>query len=227
MSTPSKYKVSITAYAWKRLLTREHPGFDVTANRLFGPQPRTATYICIWSIYFGAITGSIPPSFLQAISRAVSSIATNFVDQDNSLPPDFTVALDPDATFVTVDLGSIDLAIRGSATAIQVALLEGVKIRFDDLASAPYLKHSSLEVPSLDLRVLAPLFGRAAPWMEVASLETDLSVAVGLSSSGWEEIARTQMDFIESQDVSTMRCPFIYGQTGEGESHLTAFRELD
>ncbi|ORY77194.1 hypothetical protein BCR35DRAFT_353168 [Leucosporidium creatinivorum] len=192
-------------------------GLEVTANRLFGPQPRTATYMCIWSFYLGAVVGSIPPSFLQAFARAGNSVGLGFVDQDNSLPPDFNVALDPDATFLTVDMHSIDLAIRGQGTAIQLSLSEGVTIRFDDLACAPFLKHIAVEIPTVTLRALAPLFGRAAPWMEVASIDADFSIVLGLSETGWAERAKTQLEFIAAQDALTQRCPFIYGK-GPGVS---------
>ena len=166
--------------------------------------------MCIWSFYLGTIVGSVPPSFLQAFARTGASLAANFVDQDNSLPPDFSIPLDPDATFLTVDLRSVDLAVRGAGTAIQIDLPDGVKIRFDDLASAPFLKHANIEVPTLYLRFLAPLFGRAAPWMEVASLDGDLSIVLGLLASGREERVKSQLAFVALQDELTKRCPFLY-----------------
>ncbi|KAI5479573.1 hypothetical protein MNV49_003310, partial [Pseudohyphozyma bogoriensis] len=186
-------------------------GLEVTANRLFGPQPRTATYICIWSFYLGPVVGNVLPSLLQALSCAGTSIGLNFGDDDNSLPPDFLLALDPDATFLTVDIKSVDLSVRGQGTAVQFDLPDGVAIRFDDLASAPFLKHIEIDVPSFHVRFLAPLFGRAAPWMEVASLDADLSIVLGLSETGWEEKAKVQLAFIKAQDALTKRCPFIYG----------------
>jgi hypothetical protein len=191
----------------------------VNANRLFGPQPRTATYMCIWTFHFGAIVGSVPPSFLKAISRMASCLAINFSDRDNSLPADFDVILDPDATFITVDLDSLDIAIRGQEAAIQIALLDGVAVRYEDLASPPFLKQICIEIPTVDIHFLAPLFGQAAPWMEVASIEADVSIAIGLSSSGWEEIANRQLSFIARQDLSTQRCPFVYDEGDGGGSH--------
>ncbi|BGP16903.1 Macrophage colony-stimulating factor 1 receptor [Rhodosporidiobolus nylandii] len=187
-------------------------GLEIGANRLFGPQPRTATYYCVWSIYVGSVVGSVPPHFLQALSRVGTAFGTTFSDDDNSLIPDFSVPLDPDATFLTVDIHSIDVAIRGNTTAIQLYLPRGVDVRFDDLASPPFLKHLSVDIPELTLRALAPLFGRAAPWMEVASLDADLSVVLGFSNEGWETRAREQLAFIALQDTLTKRCPFVYGQ---------------
>lgn len=214
--TAFEFKVGHSLLAARTWSDVSLPGLEVTADRLFGPQPRTATYICIWSFYLGTIVGSVPPSFLQAFARTGASLAANFVDQDNSLPPNFNVPLDPDATFLTVNLRSVDLAVRGAGTAIQIDLPDGVKIRFDDLASAPFLKHANIEIPTLYLRFLAPLFGRAAPWMEVASLDGDFSIVLGLSASGWEERARSQLAFVALQDELTKRCPFLYGQGSGG-----------
>lgn len=195
-------------------------GIEVNANRLFGPQPRTATYMCIWSFHFGSIVGSVLPSFLNAISRMASCFAINFSDRDNSLPADFDVILDPDATFITFDLDSFDIAIRGQEAAVQIALLDGVAVRYEDLARAPFLKQIVVEIPTFDVYLLAPLFGQAAPWMEVASIEADLSIAIGLSSSGWEEIAERQLDFIEEQDSMTKRCPYVYSEGDGVSSHV-------
>ena len=167
--------------------------------------------MCIWSIYLGQIVGSIPPSFLVACGRMANSLGSNFTDTDNSLPADFAVQLDPDATFLTVSLTSIDLAVRGQGTAVQLALPEGVAIRFDDLASEPFLQHIDIDIPILYVRFLAPLFGRAAPWMEVASLEADFSIILGLSKDGWKARREEQLAFLAKQDDLTKRCPFIYG----------------
>lgn len=168
--------------------------------------------------------GSVPPSLIQALSRAGNSIGYNFADRDNSLPPDFEVVLDPDATFLTVDIKSIDLAIRGQGTAVQVYLPETTSIRFDDLASATFLKHIAVDVPSISVRALAPLFGKAAPWMEVASIEADFSLAVGLSVSDWQDKARIQREFIRAQDALTKRCAFIYGESVDCELDLWVAR---
>lgn len=145
------------------------------------------------------------------------SLGSNFTDEDNSLPADFAIQLDPDATFLTVNLNSIDLAIRGQGTAVQLALPEGVAIRFDDLASETFLQHIDVDLPILFVRFLAPLFGRAAPWMEVASVEADFSIVLGLSHDGWRQRSQEQLAFIEKQDVLTKRCPFIYGGGPGGE----------
>ncbi|GJN87915.1 hypothetical protein Rhopal_000870-T1 [Rhodotorula paludigena] len=193
-------------------------GLEICANRLFGPQPRTATYMCVWSIILGDLVGSVPPSFIQSLARAGKAVGLTFSDSDNAPAPDYTVPLDPDATVLTVKVDSFDLAVRGQTTAVQTYLPRGLDLRFDDLASAPFLKHLRVDVPDLTVRALAPLFGRAAPWMEVVSVDADLSLVLGLSRSGWETRAREQLAFIALQDSLTKRCPFVYGQ-GAGCFH--------
>ncbi|GAA5906531.1 hypothetical protein JCM8208_000472 [Rhodotorula glutinis] len=192
-------------------------GLEIGANRLFGPQPRTATYLCIWSFDIGSIVGSVPPCFVQSLMRAGGAVGLTFTDSDNAPAPDYVVPVDPDITALTVQVRSLDVAVRGTATAVQLYLPHGVDLRFDDLATAPFLKHLRLEVPELTLRALAPLFGRSAPWMEVASVDVDLSVVLGLSHSGWEARAREQLAFVALQDGLTKRCPFLYGH-GDGSS---------
>lgn len=168
--------------------------------------------MCVWSITLGDLVGSVPPSFIQSLARAGKAVGLTFSDSDNAPAPDYTVPMDPDATVLTVKVDSLDLAVRGQTTAVQTYLPRGLDLRFDDLASAPFLKHLRVDVPDLTVRALAPLFGRAAPWMEVVSVDADLSLVLGLSRSGWETRAREQLAFIALQDSLTKRCPFVYGQ---------------
>lgn len=178
--------------------------------------PRTATYMCIWAFSFGAMVGSVPPSFLDALGRMVSCLIFNFSDRDNSLPPDFDVILDPDITIVSFNLKSLDISVRGKATALQLALLNGLAVRFEDLGGQDKIL---IDIPTVAIRLLSPLSLpssspqlEVAPFLEVASITTDLSIVIGLSSSGWKDRARIQLAFVAQQDRSTRRCPFIYGQ---------------
>lgn len=155
-----------------------------------------------------------------------SCLAINFSDRDNSLPADFDVLLDPDATLLTFDLDSLDIAVRGQETSIQFALLEGIAVRYEDLAHPPFLKTVAIEMKTIEVHLLAPLSG-GAPWMEVASIETDISIVVGLSESGWRETAEQQLKFIQAQDYSTRRCPFIYGEGAGGESAFVLLRKAE
>jgi len=62
-----------------------HPqGIDITANRLFGPQPRTLTYACIWEIVVGNVKASMSAPEAKALLAAGNSLRLNFVDLVNS-----------------------------------------------------------------------------------------------------------------------------------------------
>lgn len=172
--------------------------------------------MCIWSFHLGQTVGSVALPFLQALSRAAGSVGLTFADSDNSLPPDFAIRPDPDATFLSVTTGAFDLSVGGARSACQVTLPKGFDLRFDDLASAPFLKHVCLDLPEVHVKMLAPLHAHSGRWLETASLRGDLSAAVGLSIAGWEARAREQLSFIAMQDSLTRRCRFVYGDAQEG-----------
>lgn len=71
-------------------------GIDISANRLFGPQPRTATYICIWEIAIGYIKASLTANEAQLLAAAGNSFIMNFVDLLNAPAEEFLPDVDLD-----------------------------------------------------------------------------------------------------------------------------------
>jgi hypothetical protein len=72
-------------------------GIDVVANRLFGPLPRTATYLCIWEINVGAVSGTLSASEAKMLGAVGNSFRLHFVDHVNAPADDFMPPLDPDS----------------------------------------------------------------------------------------------------------------------------------
>jgi len=72
------------------------PGINITANRLFGPPPRTRTYVCVWEISLGSVKALF--SILEArIALAVlDAFRTNYTDLANAPAGEFSVPADPD-----------------------------------------------------------------------------------------------------------------------------------
>ncbi|KAK0195692.1 hypothetical protein F5146DRAFT_1101121 [Armillaria mellea] len=66
----------------KNLLLIE--GLDITANRLFGPAPRTITYFCVWEIKAGSVKGVLSAGEASIISDAITSFRVNFLDIANA-----------------------------------------------------------------------------------------------------------------------------------------------
>jgi hypothetical protein len=71
-------------------------GLDITANRLFGPQPRTATYVCIWEIRVGAVKLLLSAFSGRVFVAAGNAFRLNHADLPNAPATEYLPAIDPD-----------------------------------------------------------------------------------------------------------------------------------
>lgn len=71
-------------------------GIDITANRLFGPQPRTATYVCVWEIKLGSIKGIMSAEQIRILAASGQAFGLNFDDSANAPAAQYQPAADPD-----------------------------------------------------------------------------------------------------------------------------------
>lgn len=74
-------------------------GLDVLANRLFGPQPHAATYLCIWDIHIGRIMGHLGTSEWRVLLAAGQSFGLNFSDPLNAPAAEYEIPGDPDGQY--------------------------------------------------------------------------------------------------------------------------------
>jgi hypothetical protein len=192
---------------------------NIYAHRLFGPLPKTATYVCNWDINIGTISGRLSPSFLLSATSFAKTFAYHAVDKENALP---AVPLDPDVTFLTVGVKEVDVSIWGRGSGTQILLKEGLSVKFDDLANEKYTLKVIFNLPDLIIRSLAKSattfssidFSKEAeshPWVEVASFECAFNVTLYRTTSGWRERLESQQKFLKQEDRETLRIPFLYG----------------
>lgn len=71
-------------------------GLDITTNRLFGPSPRTRTYVCVWEIAMGHVKTLTTPLESRALLAVVDAFRIHFTDISNAPADEFSVPLDPD-----------------------------------------------------------------------------------------------------------------------------------
>lgn len=71
-------------------------GIDITAHRLFGPQPRTATYVCIWEVHIGNVKTVLSASDAALMVAASNAFRLNFSDLANAPAAEYLPILDPD-----------------------------------------------------------------------------------------------------------------------------------
>lgn len=72
-------------------------GMDIVANRLFGPMPRTSTYLCIWEMSFGHLKLDMSLSDAQILAHAGRSFVLGFTDLANAPAAEYMPAIDPDS----------------------------------------------------------------------------------------------------------------------------------
>ncbi|KAG0233777.1 hypothetical protein BGW42_007237 [Actinomortierella wolfii] len=206
-------------------------GVTVYAHRLFGPLPKTTTYVANWKLDFGTIYGQIKPSFLLGVTSFAKAFTYNLVDGDNAFPPEYATVTPPDITIVDVSVKDIDVSVWGADVVSQILLKDGVVVHFDDVMNERYLSRVVLKLPSLIVRSMAltdtnredqvndpdRLDQDQWPWVELANLNCAFDITVYQGAANWRERRAKQQAFVKAQDSETRRCPYIYAERGEDE----------
>ncbi|CAG8439893.1 14436_t:CDS:10 [Funneliformis mosseae] len=202
---------------------------NIYAHRLFGPLPKTTTYVCNWDINIGTISGQLKPSFLLSATTFAKTFVYHFVDKENALPAEYMIPLDPDVTFLTLVVKEVDVSIRGRDSLTQILLTEGLNVKFDDLANAKYTQKVIFNLPDIMIRSLAMAVSSIDsskdvenyPWVEVARFECASNVTLYHTTSGWRERFESQQAFIKKEDSETLRVPFLYGKGNNNQDLLS------
>ncbi|KAF8940858.1 hypothetical protein BGZ58_004326 [Dissophora ornata] len=203
-------------------------GISIYAHRLFGPLPKTTTYVANWKLDIGSIYGQIKPSFLLGVSSFAKAFVYNMKDGDNAFPPEYATVTPPDITFVDLNVKEVDVSIWGEDVVSQILLKDGVIVHFDDVINERYIGRVVLKMQSLLVRSMVltdtssdEYPGEAeqshhdhAPWVEIASLNCAFDITVYIGAGDWRERRQNQQDFVREQDSETLRCPYIYSRKG-------------
>ncbi|KAF4621408.1 hypothetical protein D9613_000735 [Agrocybe pediades] len=187
-------------------------GLDIVANRLFGPQPRTATYVCLWEISVGKTKASMSTDEAMFFAAAGDSFGLNFTDLVNAPAAEFLPAVDPDVTFYKVQISSVEAKWNIGQAAILVCLEQGVKFDSNDLGAHQYRKVTSLVVPKISISVLLSPFPDHNRWLEAAKVDLDAYLDNYASPVGHRTMTRRQLAFIEAQDRLTGRALKMFNQ---------------
>ncbi|KAJ3553006.1 hypothetical protein NM688_g3848 [Phlebia brevispora] len=185
-------------------------GLDVLAHRLFGPQPHTTTYLCIWEIHAGAIKASLGTWEARVLKAATRAFGLNFTDPLNAPAAEYEIPSPPDVTFVKITLDALEVIWNAGNAAVEVALPRGFRMDSNDLAGKFYSKVTSFRVPSASLKVLFAADPNAAIWHEALEVEADANIDMYSAPSNWSEKAKIQSEFLAAQDSHTGRAIFLY-----------------
>ncbi|KAJ7072266.1 hypothetical protein C8F01DRAFT_1205872 [Mycena amicta] len=171
-------------------------GIDITANRLFGPMPRTVTYVCIWEINIGCVKTILSAHDLRIVSAAVRSFQLNFADVSNAPAAVYQLPSYPDR---------LEVAWQAKRHAMLLSLPEGLSVDLNDSGGQYHRKLTRLSIPSVLVRLLVKSLSADRRWLEVGSLETDVYLDIYSAPSGWKELAAQQAAFVAEQDLPTGR----------------------
>ncbi|KAJ6586994.1 hypothetical protein DFH09DRAFT_241649 [Mycena vulgaris] len=185
-------------------------GIDITANRLFGPLPRTITYVCIWEISIGAVKAALSARDATILSSAGNAFGLNFVDASNAPAAEHLLPEYPDLTFLKLSVAALDVTWRVSRAVFLLSLPSGLKADINDLGGKFHRKLSSLRIPRLCVKFLLRSLSEHRRWLEVSELETDAYLDVYASPRGWQRMAEEQAKFIKQQDLPSGRAERMF-----------------
>lgn len=202
-------------------------GLEVTAHRMFGPNPLNETYVCIWDFVIGRIAGRLTPVGLDHALKAVVAILSSKAESEDDLPKVYVVTPVPDVTFLSARVGAIDLQLDVGDDLVASAQFDrGLTVTFDDLPCARYYKHIAAVVPLARVQVLGSVDPKRRQWSELASLTLDASLLVGITGADYEQRVARQLAFIRREDEPTRRVAFLYAGERRG-AHVMNVRSAD
>ena len=180
---------------------------EIVGNRLFGPPPQNATYLAVYEINLGQLSGSASTDLVNSIAV---SVATGFKNPLDSLAEEYCLVFEPDVTVVKFSVNFADL----TWSIPQAAILSGVRVDSNDLGRKKTYKHiKSVIVPSVKLQCLAQMpndAGLLNEWFEIASASFDISADIYGAPPDWNVHMQCQRTFVQSQDMLTSQAPWIY-----------------
>jgi len=200
-------------------------GLNITANRLFGPQPRTRTYICVWEIGVGPVKALLTSHDGRILMASLNAFRLNYTDLTNAPATEFGVPVDPDGedqvfgrdhpltnylvTFIRFSTGLIDATWSAGETAVNLSIPSGLSVHTNDLHGQFCGKLTSVRLPLALLKVLLLSNASKTTWCEAADLSTDINLDIYRSPKTRDP---SQMDFIKGQDELTLRAQYLLDQ---------------
>ncbi|KAJ8503140.1 hypothetical protein ONZ45_g11120 [Pleurotus djamor] len=180
-------------------------GINIVANRLFGPQPRTSTYLCIWEIQIGDIKGVLSAWDCQVLGITGRNFGLNYVDATNAPAAEYMPPLDPDVTIVKASLRSVEFTWLAEPAALVVSLPKGIKVDLNDKPGAFHKKLASLMLPTVSVKILHATPSSRKTWLEAAAISLDLDVDIYTAPKNWRLKAMEQNNFVNAEDHGTGR----------------------
>lgn len=217
--------------SWLYLITA---GLGIVANRLFGPQPNTSTYVCIWEITTGDVIASTSIPEFDRVVAALNAFKVNFVDAVNAPAAEFLPPIHPDGrckftflspscsplpvTFYKVQIKKVEVTLKDERTALWLQCDGGIKIDTNDLGTDSYKRVLSVRVPTISAKLLVLTSGGRRTWLEASRIDMDAFLDIYSAPIGYQKANQEQLAFIEEQDEPTGRTKGLFDLLRRGTS---------
>lgn len=210
-------------------------GMDIFANRLFGPLPRTSTYLCIWEIKVGRAKLDMSLADAQLLALVGQSFGLGFADLANAPAAEHMPLVDPDSknlqtlsgvvtahsfvvTFYKVNVKSVEITLRADSAALGIICKSGIKIDSNDVGGLNYGRSTGLRIPDINVKALLNASTERNTWLEAADIATDLYVDIYASPKGFKQHIEKQRAFVSEQDKVTGRMAKLLGRMQRGQA---------
>ncbi|KAK0484381.1 hypothetical protein EDD18DRAFT_1361385 [Armillaria luteobubalina] len=174
-------------------------GVNITANRLFGPVPRTITYFCVWEIKVGSVKGVLSAAEASTIADAISSFRVNFSDIANAPAVEYALPSYPDGKFPI----SVHVTWKAGDAAALLSLPEGLRLDNNNLGGRFHRQLTSIRIPVASVKML--LRNLSDRWLEAGEMTLDMYLDIYTSPVNWRNLAAAQESFVNEQDALTGR----------------------
>ncbi|KAG1765509.1 hypothetical protein EV702DRAFT_1283104 [Suillus placidus] len=181
-------------------------GLNITANRLFGSQPRTRTYVCVWEIAVGPVKALLTSHDTRILLASINAVRLNYTDLANAPATEFGIPVDPDVTFIRFSTSHVDATWSVGATAVNLSIPSGFSVHTNDLEGQFCGKLTSVRLPLVSLKILLSSRDSKTSWCEAADLSTDINLDIYRSPKVHN---LSQMDFMKGQDELTHRAQHL------------------
>ncbi|ORY27357.1 hypothetical protein BCR39DRAFT_589249 [Naematelia encephala] len=186
-------------------------GIELKANRLFGPQPRATTYLCLWECVLPRISAFLTPSFASTLQASIKALMYNFEDDDNAPASIYTQKSPPDATFFKLGIGSMNAVLSASEATVCISLPAGVTLDTSSLGSRSCSSSMGLLIPTIDVKLLRR-HTSTGDWSSVGETRTGLSLDMYKAPKDWQDRVAKQQKFLREEDRLTQRIWYMYSE---------------
>lgn len=196
-------------------------------HRVFGLAPLEPTYLCIWDVDLGDVSGECSSNFVEIFSRSIQCLAFSIDDDENNMRQE-TPLIIPDMTYLRVKTSAVKLWVHVEADALLINLAP-ITLDFNDRATeqhsmcvkafAPEVMVSCVNANSASRHRTRS--GEHDPVETHACLRTSVSITMLQRQVGFAAALQKQQDHLLRQDIRTRRVPFLLlGLHAMASSHV-------